>query len=222
MEDITQRRKQFFVDMGLESDIKAQVEQSTLDEEKEIAKLMENAPILERERQVLQLYYGIGCTEASYQEIADALHLTPERVRQIKEKALRRIRNAQRNNTLSQPQEASPHVDYLVPSPIVDKEVVRQWEETVAKVRKKREEQRQRFMQGDMSVLEEGLSRLPERGRMILKMYYGIGTEKMTMEQIADSLGISTWDVRFSRSGAWVDLELFYQELLDLYAERNK
>lgn len=46
----------------------------------------------ERERTVIQLYYGIGGgSENSLSDIGLRLHLTRERIRQIKEKALRRM-----------------------------------------------------------------------------------------------------------------------------------
>ena len=37
--------------------------------------------------------FGIGCHEKSLEEIGDLLGLTRERVRQIKEKSLRKIKN---------------------------------------------------------------------------------------------------------------------------------
>ena len=45
-----------------------------------------------REKEVLLMSYGIGCHEMSLEEIADHFGLTRERVRQIREKALRRLR----------------------------------------------------------------------------------------------------------------------------------
>lgn len=54
----------------------------------------------ERERDVLKMFYGIGCQEMTLEEIAQAFDLTRERVRQIKEKAIRRLRNVTKNHTL--------------------------------------------------------------------------------------------------------------------------
>lgn len=46
----------------------------------------------DRERQILELYYGIGCDRAfTLDEIGDKLKLTRERVRQIKELTLNRL-----------------------------------------------------------------------------------------------------------------------------------
>lgn len=45
----------------------------------------------ERERQVLKAFYGIGGSEQSLDEIADNMDLTRERVRQIKEVAVRKL-----------------------------------------------------------------------------------------------------------------------------------
>lgn len=46
----------------------------------------------EREREVLKMFFGIGCQEMTLEEIGAKLDLTRERVRQIKEKALRHLR----------------------------------------------------------------------------------------------------------------------------------
>mgnify|MGYP000139295034 FL=1 len=48
----------------------------------------------ERERQVLKMLFGIGRNEMTAEEVANSLNLTRERVRQIKERALRRLREA--------------------------------------------------------------------------------------------------------------------------------
>lgn len=46
----------------------------------------------ERERDVLKKSFGIGCREMSLEEIGEEMELTRERVRQIKEKAIRRLK----------------------------------------------------------------------------------------------------------------------------------
>ena len=48
----------------------------------------------DRERQVLKMLLGIGSNEMTAEEVANTLNLTRERVRQIKERALRRLREA--------------------------------------------------------------------------------------------------------------------------------
>ena len=48
----------------------------------------------DRERQVLKMLFGIGRNEMTAEEVANTLNLTCERVRQIKERALRRLREA--------------------------------------------------------------------------------------------------------------------------------
>jgi RNA polymerase primary sigma factor len=56
------------------------------------------ATLSEREREVVILFYGIGRTSAlSLTEIGERFDLTRERVRQIKEKAVRRLRQNSRN-----------------------------------------------------------------------------------------------------------------------------
>lgn len=55
----------------------------------------------DREKKVLQLYFGVGeDTPHTLDEIGRRLHLTRERVRQIKEKALHRLKNSYRSQTL--------------------------------------------------------------------------------------------------------------------------
>lgn len=55
----------------------------------------------ERERQVLKMLFGIGRNEMTAEEVANSLSLTRERVRQIKERALRRLREADNINILT-------------------------------------------------------------------------------------------------------------------------
>ncbi|MCF7803356.1 MAG: sigma-70 family RNA polymerase sigma factor [Candidatus Marinimicrobia bacterium] len=57
----------------------------------------------ERERTVLEMYFGIGRDYAlTLNEIGDEFGLTRERIRQIKEKALRRLRHKSRSKGLRQ------------------------------------------------------------------------------------------------------------------------
>ena len=53
-----------------------------------------------REKEIIQMLFGIGRQEMTLEEIGDHLGLTRERVRQIKEKALRRMRNTSRCDLL--------------------------------------------------------------------------------------------------------------------------
>ncbi|MBO6187357.1 MAG: RNA polymerase sigma factor RpoD/SigA [Prevotella sp.] len=54
----------------------------------------------ERERNIIMSFYGIGCPEMTLEEIGNKYGLTRERVRQIKEKAIRRLRGNTKNNIL--------------------------------------------------------------------------------------------------------------------------
>jgi RNA polymerase primary sigma factor len=54
----------------------------------------------ERERNVITAFYGIGQPEMTLEEIGNKFGLTRERVRQIKEKAIRRLRNSTNNKLL--------------------------------------------------------------------------------------------------------------------------
>ena len=48
--------------------------------------------LYDREREILKMFFGIGCQEMTLEEIGARFDLTRERVRQIKEKAIRRLR----------------------------------------------------------------------------------------------------------------------------------
>ena len=56
--------------------------------------------LTERERDIIKYFFGIGCAEMTLEEIGDKFELTRERVRQIKEKAVRRLRHTQRSKLL--------------------------------------------------------------------------------------------------------------------------
>lgn len=48
--------------------------------------------LYDREREILKMFFGIGCQEMTLEEIGARFDLTRERVRQIKEKAIRRLK----------------------------------------------------------------------------------------------------------------------------------
>lgn len=54
----------------------------------------------ERERKVLEAFYGIGQPEMTLDEIGRSLELTRERVRQIRQKAIRQLRKNTKNKAL--------------------------------------------------------------------------------------------------------------------------
>jgi len=54
----------------------------------------------ERERKIIEAFYGINQPEMTLEEISTKFGLTRERVRQIREKALRRLRNNTKNKVL--------------------------------------------------------------------------------------------------------------------------
>ena len=56
----------------------------------------------EREAEVIRLYFGINGPELGLEEIGERLNLSRERVRQIKEKALRLLRGAQIGSVLKE------------------------------------------------------------------------------------------------------------------------
>ena len=58
---------------------------------KELNQLMQTQ-LTPRERNIVKMFFGIGCQEQTLEEIGAKFNLTRERVRQIKEKAIRRLK----------------------------------------------------------------------------------------------------------------------------------
>ncbi|MDD2562754.1 MAG: RNA polymerase sigma factor RpoD/SigA [Salinivirgaceae bacterium] len=58
------------------------------------------ATLTERERDIIKLHFGISCQEMTLEEVGERFGLTRERVRQIKEKAIRRLRHTSRSKLL--------------------------------------------------------------------------------------------------------------------------
>ena len=58
------------------------------------------ATLSDRERDIVRLFLGLGCQEKTLEEISEEFKLTRERVRQIKEKAIRRLRHSSRSKNL--------------------------------------------------------------------------------------------------------------------------
>ena len=56
--------------------------------------------LTERERDIIRYFFGIGCSEMTLEEIGEKFDLTRERVRQITEKAIRRLRHSSRSKLL--------------------------------------------------------------------------------------------------------------------------
>ena len=57
--------------------------------------------LTEKEREIIRLFFGIGLNHGlTLEEIGSKFNLTRERVRQIKEKAIRRLRHTSRNKLL--------------------------------------------------------------------------------------------------------------------------
>ena len=56
--------------------------------------------LTDREKEIIQMFFGINTQEMTLEEIGDKFGLTRERVRQIKEKAIRRLRNNSRSKLL--------------------------------------------------------------------------------------------------------------------------
>ena len=58
------------------------------------------ATLTERESDIIRLFFGIGCQDMTLEEIGERFGLTRERVRQIKEKAIRRLKHTSRSKIL--------------------------------------------------------------------------------------------------------------------------
>ena len=56
--------------------------------------------LTDRERDIIRYFFGIGCSEMTLEEIGEKFDLTRERVRQIKEKAIRKLRTSSRSKLL--------------------------------------------------------------------------------------------------------------------------
>lgn len=56
--------------------------------------------LTEREADIIRMFFGISCQEMTLEEIGERFGLTRERVRQIKEKAIRRLRHTSRSKLL--------------------------------------------------------------------------------------------------------------------------
>ncbi len=65
---------------------------------KEIERALSTLP--EREAIIIKHFFGVNCEELSLREIGDKLGLTRERVRQLKERALRKLRKSSRSKHL--------------------------------------------------------------------------------------------------------------------------
>jgi len=85
----------------LESDNEPSPEKNLIDESMliEIERIL--STLTQREAQVVRLYFGIGCEHPlTLEEIGERFKLTRERVRQIKEKAIQRLRHNSRSKVL--------------------------------------------------------------------------------------------------------------------------
>ncbi len=58
------------------------------------------AGLTPREAEIIRKFFGIGMSEKTLEEIGEDLHLTRERVRQIKEKAIHKLQTGSRSNVL--------------------------------------------------------------------------------------------------------------------------
>ncbi|WP_303926088.1 RNA polymerase sigma factor RpoD/SigA [Draconibacterium sediminis] len=66
--------------------------------EKEVHRALDT--LVERENDILRLFFGLGCREMTLEEIGERFGLTRERVRQIKEKAIRRLQKSSQSKSL--------------------------------------------------------------------------------------------------------------------------
>jgi RNA polymerase primary sigma factor len=87
------------VDDGNETslfDLLVHTKPETFDESESLKKDVERAldKLTDREAYIIRKCFGIGCTQMALEDIGEELDLSRERVRQIKEKAVRRLRKS--------------------------------------------------------------------------------------------------------------------------------
>ena len=66
--------------------------------QKEIERALDT--LTAREKEIIKMFFGLGEPEKTLEEIGDRFNLTRERVRQIKEKAIRRLRSQSKSRLL--------------------------------------------------------------------------------------------------------------------------
>ena len=66
--------------------------------QKEIERALDT--LTSREKEIIKMFFGLGEPEKTLEEIGDRFNLTRERVRQIKEKAIRRLRSQSKSRLL--------------------------------------------------------------------------------------------------------------------------
>ena len=82
----------------LVNDDSPMADRSLVNESREIDRAL--STLTDREKEIIQMFFGIGQQEMTLEEIGDKFGLTRERVRQIKEKAIRRLRQSNRSKLL--------------------------------------------------------------------------------------------------------------------------
>jgi RNA polymerase primary sigma factor len=85
----------------LESNLEEKPDQGLIDDSlrREVQRAL--STLTQREADVVELYFGLnGMQQMTLEEIGEKFNLTRERVRQIKEKAIRRLRQASRSKAL--------------------------------------------------------------------------------------------------------------------------
>ncbi len=96
---------QYSDDNDLSRDDSKYADKNSNDEfsQKEMSQIIEKLMgcLGKKEQKVVSLYYGLkGCDEMTLEEIGDLMHLSKERVRQIKEKAMIKLRAKVLENSL--------------------------------------------------------------------------------------------------------------------------
>jgi RNA polymerase primary sigma factor len=85
----------------IENDHQPPPDSDLIDESLKIEIESSLATLTKREAEILRLYFGLGHEHPlTLEEIGERFNLTRERIRQIKEKALRRLRHVSRSKAL--------------------------------------------------------------------------------------------------------------------------
>lgn len=92
-------------------------EESAFEAERAAAIRRQLATLTPREEKVIKMRFGLGCGSHTLREIGDEFGVTPERVRQVEARALRKLRHSSRSAALKPFTEwyVTPNLKPLVP-----------------------------------------------------------------------------------------------------------
>lgn len=132
--------------------------------------------LMDREKWVLRACFGIGCQKMSLDEIAEYLNLGRDRVRQLREHAINKLREALKKGNIDLYENKVRNGDNV----IVEKVIHRHYSDDEYK-----------DMMKDFLRLPKKISGLSDQEKHVLKSTWGIGCKEMDRDEIAKELNIS-------------------------------